>query len=109
MLCRLANTHNGTKKSHCLLGQSQNQLFHAVLLSLRSVAIRLYHTLRRHASISTAGCSFAVFYFFQCFNSGTTASIWALTCSAGQLSLAMCVTQKSISCSLLVYLNVPSV
>lgn len=38
----------------------------------------------------------------------TTASMCARTCSAGQSALAMCSTQKSISCSLLLYLNSPS-
>ena len=52
-----------------------------------------------------AGCARA--YFFQWSSCGTTASMWARTCSAGQLSLAMWVTQKSMSCSLLVYLKVP--
>ena len=38
---------------------------------------------------------------------GTTASMCARTCSAGQASLAMWATQKSMSCSMLVYWNVP--
>ena len=45
----------------------------------------------------------------ECFRFGTTASMCARTCSFGQASLAMCSTQNSISCSGLVYLNVPSV
>ena len=47
--------------------------------------------------------------YFQWFRFGTTASICARTCSGGQLSLDICSTQKSISCSTLVYLNSPSV
>ena len=46
--------------------------------------------------------------YFQCFRFGTTASICAQTCSAGQFSFARCSAQKSISCSLLVYRNSPS-
>lgn len=48
------------------------------------------------------------FRYFQCARFGTTASICARTCSAGQASLAICSTQKSIRCSLLVYRNSPS-
>ena len=44
-----------------------------------------------------------IFYsFFQCFRLGTTASIWARTCSGGHCSFAMWATQKSISCAGLV-------
>ncbi len=51
---------------------------------------------------------FFICLYFQCFSFGTTASICARTCSSGHSSVAICFAQKSISCSLLVYLNSPS-
>lgn len=79
--------------------------------SLLSVVLCFFHytiprlTTQQQSAANAAPC--CIRYFFQWARPGTTASMWALTCSAGHCSLAMWVTQKSISCSMLLYLNVP--
>ena len=74
--------------------------FDKLRLAFRHVEFSiLFFEVKRHS---------VLLYFFQCLRVGTMASIWARTCSAGQLSVAICVTQKSISCSFVVYLKVPS-
>ena len=77
---------------------SQSKSKAAIQCELAGGTFLLWYVLITNGTFSIA---MAYRYFFQCFNSGTTASMCARTCSAGQFSFAMCATQKSISCSLL--------